>query len=447
MGVCAADVDGDGAVDLYLTNYGRNTLLHNKGGGVFGDATEAAGVGDLHWSLGCAFFDADRDGWPDLYVANYLDFAAGPRLCRRGAVESNCPPFRYPPQPHVFYRNLGEGRFVDATRAAGFAGHEGRGMGVVAFDYDDDGAPDLVVANDNDPVFLFRNNGDGTFREVGAAAGVAYNLAGRVTSSMGVDVGDVDLDGRLDLVVTTFRNEGASLFLNIGRGLFTEEGVARGLQATMPYVGWGVGLVDYDNDGDKDLLVVNGHVHHNADAMEASATFPQPLQLLENRDGRFVDVSREVGLADIGPVVARGAAFGDYDNDGDVDILVNVAGGPALLLRNEGGNRRHWLSVEALATRPGRSAIGARVSVVAGGRRQVDEVRAGGSYASTNDPRLHFGLGDAADADVTVRWLDGRERTLRQVPADRFVRVWDDGRVTVDPAPAAPPSTAPLSRR
>jgi hypothetical protein len=442
MGVCAADVDNDGRTDLYLTNYGRNTLLLNRGDGTFADVTEAAGVGDTSWSVSCAFLDYDRDGWPDLYVANYVSFESGPRLCTRNGIESNCPPFRYTPAPHKLYHNLGHGRFEDASERAGVARQKGRGMGVVAFDYNDDGWPDLAVANDNDPNFLFRNQGDGTFKEVAGAAGSAYSGEGRVTSSMGLDFADVDGDGRLDFVVTNFQHEVYALFHNLGRGMFSEEGALSGLTPTQPYVGWGVGFIDFDNDGDKDLFFANGHVHHNIALSDPSTSFAQPQQLFENRGGAFVDVSQAAGPFFATRVVGRGAAFGDYDNDGDVDVLINALGEGPHLLRNDGGNRRHWLSLELHGpARPGagapatsRSALGARVTVrCAGERPQLDEVRGGGSYASSNDPRLHFGLGEATEAEVEIRWPDGSRQTLPHVPANRFLKVVEG---TTTPAPS-----------
>ena len=431
MGVCATDVDGDGAVDLYLTNHGRNTLLRNRGDGTFGDATERAGVGDQRWSVSCAFLDYDRDGRPDLYVANYVDFAQGPRLCARRGTESNCPPFVYPAQPHRLYRSVGEGRFADVSAESGVGSQVGRGMGVIAFDYDDDGWPDLAVANDNDANFLFRNQGNGRMKEVAFGAGTAYSGEGHVASSMGLDFADYDGDGRLDFVVTNFQNEVTTLFHNLGRGMFSEDGGLLGLTPTQPYVGWGVGFVDVDNDGDKDLFIANGHVHHNIAIRDPTTSFPQRPQLFDNRAGTFVEAVERAGPFCQSRVVGRGVAFGDYDNDGDVDVLVNCLGEAPHLLRNDGGNVRHWLSIELVGDpqatsgpwRTSRSALGSRVVVSAGGHRQVDEVRGGGSYASSNDPRLHFGLGDATEADIEVRWLDGTRQVVRGVPTDRFVRI------------------------
>ena len=452
MGVCATDVDGDGAVDLYLTNYGRNTLLRNRGDGTFGDTTERADVGDERWSVSCAFLDYDRDGRPDLYVANYVDFAKGPRLCARSGIESNCPPFVYPAQPHRLYRNVGEGRFADVSAETGVASQTGRGMGVIAFDYDDDGWPDLAVANDNDANFLFRNQGNGRMKEVAFGAGTAYSGEGHVASSMGLDFADYDGDGRLDFVVTNFQSEVTALFHNLGRGMFSEDGGLLGLTPTQPYVGWGVGFVDVDNDGDKDLFIANGHVHHNIAIRDPTTSFPQRPQLFDNRAGTFVEAAERAGPFFQSRVVGRGVAFGDYDNDGDVDVLVNCLGEAPHLLRNDGGNVRHWLSIELVGDpqatsgpwRTSRSAVGSRVVVSAGGHRQVDEVRGGGSYASSNDPRLHFGLGDATEADVEVRWLDGTRQIVRGVPADRFVRI-AEGQTPRYRTAAARPKPAPVA--
>lgn len=438
MGACAGDYDNDGRQDLFVANHGRSTLLRNRGDGAFTDVTVAAGVALDRWSVSCVFFDYDRDGWLDLYVANYVDFERGPALCDAAfGLRTNCPPYLYPAQAHTLFHNEGDGTFRDVSEAAGITRHEGRGMGVIAFDYNDDGLPDVAVANDGDPNFLFVNRGDGTFREVGMQAGIGLSLVGRATSSMGLDFADVDGDGRLDFSISTFRDEPQLYLRNIGKGWFSEESELAGLaRATLPYVGWGMGFVDFDQDGDKDLLVINGHVRDNARDVEPGTSFAQPPQLFENRGGSFVEASAEAGPFFARPVPGRGAAFGDLDDDGDVDVVVNMLGASAVVLRNDLPRGPHWLEVELVGARrsggvrgASRTAAGSRVIVTAGGRRQVDEVRAGGSYASFNDPRLHFGLGRASRADVEIHWLGGDVQTLRGVPADRYVRIAQGGTI------------------
>jgi hypothetical protein len=422
MGCCAADFNNDGNVDLYLTNYGRNTLLRNNGDGTFSDVTNPAGVGDKRWSVGCAFLDYDRDGFLDFYVANYLVFAKGQRLCKVEGVDMNCPPFLYPPEPHTFYRNNGNGTFTDATQKAGIAGHKGHGLGVICFDYNNDGLTDILVANDGDANFLFRNLGSGKFAEAGLTAGVAYSQDGRAGSSMGMDFADCDFDGHLDFVVTNFQHEVYPYYRNLGNGLFAEETDKVGLaEPTLPYLGWGTGFVDFDNDGDKDVFFANGHVRDNVSRIDKATSFAQRQQLFENRSGVFVEVSHNAGAFFHRQIVGRGTTFGDYDNDGDVDVLINNLGGSPVLLRNDGGNKKNWLTIE-LKTR-NRSAVGARVIVTANGKRQTDEVRAGGSYASFNGPRLHFGLGQATKADVEIRWLKGQIETIKDVPANHWLVV------------------------
>lgn len=421
MGVCAGDYDNDGRPDLFLANHGRSTLLHNEGRGRFADRTTSAGLTLDLWSVSCVFLDYDRDGWLDLYVANYLDFEGGPPLCQTGqGPQTNCEPHVYPAQAHTLLHNQGDGTFRDVSQATGIARHEGRGMGAIAVDYNDDGWPDIVVANDGDPNFVFLNRGDSTFSEVGVPSGVGYALDGRATSSMGIDVGDVDGDGRFDIAISTYADEPLLLLRSLGQGWFSEESARAGLaQATLPQVGWGLGLVDFDLDGDKDLLVVNGHVRDNTAHVDPGSTFEQPARLFENRGGVFTDVSASAGAFFARPIAGRGAAFGDLDNDGDVDALVSVLGGRAVYLRNDSPRRGRALVLDLWSRdRAGarRSAVGARVTVRAADRTQVDEVRAGGSYASCNDARLVFGVGLRTSVDVHVRWPDGSSESFTELP-------------------------------
>ena len=445
MGVCAGDVDNDGHDDLYVTCYGPNSLFRNNADGTFRNVAAEAGVaGDAAWSVGCAFLDYDADGFLDLYVANYVDYSIAstetrlrPYVSRSARLSEEG---RFYPHPDNFkgaadrlYRNNGDGTFSDVTEPAGVYNPRGKGMGMACADVDGNGFVDVFVANDMTPNFLYLNQGDGRFVEKGLLSGVAYSGSGELQSSMGADFGDFDRDGRLDLAVTNFRLEGAGLFRNEGGALFTDISSISGIRTpTFPHVGWGTGFLDYDNDGWADLLMVHGHVLDNAD--RAGSVYHQPAILMRNRgDGRFVDVTREVKDDLSAPVPGRGAAFGDYDNDGDVDVFILAVNGTARLLRNEVGNRNRWLRIKLVGAARGdrqhpgaagrvsnRNGIGARVTVWAGGSRQSREVRSGSSYLSQNDFRLHFGLGKHPAADsVTVRWPGGTVDRLGSISADR----------------------------
>ena len=439
VGVTAADYDNDGDADLYLTNYGPNVLLRGRGDGTFADHTARAGVGDSSWGTGCAFLDYDNDGLLDLYVANYVEysldaegrdltpyFLAAPGQEPAADLRAYPSPENFPGSPDVLYRNGGDGTFADVSAAAGMHDPAGKGMGIAASDYDDDGDMDVFVANDQTANFLYQNNGDGTFTDVALLAGVGYSGDGRPEASMGADFGDYDNDGFLDLVVPNFHREPTSLYRNEGDGLFAWESMRSGLgRPSLAYVGWGTAFLDYDNDGFLDIFVANGHTLDNIELFDASSSYPQPDQLFRNTgDGRFEDVSSAAGEALTGPRVSRGAAFGDYDDDGDTDIFVVHSTGRAILLRNEGGHEGHWLQVRTVGVKANRDGVGARIEVVSGGLRQVREIRTGSGLYSQNDPRACFGLGQRERVDLLrVRWPGGGVDRIEGLPVNRLVVV------------------------
>lgn len=424
-GVCIADYDNDGFEDVYVTAFGPNVLWRNVGGRTFAPTKRAA---DPRWSTGCAFGDYDRDGDVDLYVANYVRFVPG-KVPKRGDsgcgrfmnIDSFCGPRPLPGEPDTLYRNDGSGSFTSVTKAAGIVDPGYYGFSAVFSDLDDDGWPDIYVANDSTPNLFFHNQGDGTFAERALQSGLAVSADGREQAGMGVDVGDYDGDGRLDLVKTNFAQDYTSLYRNEGNGLFVDTSFRSGLAASLgPYLGWGVGFVDVDNDALLDIFIANGHVYPNVERTGTS-TYRQRNQLFRNVGrGQFREITLEVG----GPLLlqqsSRGAAFGDYDNDGDIDILTSVIDGRPMLLRNDSAGG-HWITLRLEGTTSNRSAIGARVTIQTGSRRQVAEVRSGGSYISHNDTRVHFGLGTTATVDrVTVRWPNGTVEALGPASADRF---------------------------
>ena len=429
MGACAGDVDGDGRIDLYITNYGPNTLYRNNGGGAFIDVTRTARVGLDGWSTSCAFLDVDRDGDLDLFITNYLDaprsrnpFCGDPQ--RR--IRVYCHPLNYPGLPSVLYRNDGKGVFTDVSAEAGIAKSVGNGLGVAVGDYDDDGFPDVFVANDAVPNFLFHNDGKGRLTEVALAAGVAVGRDGKPRAGMGTEFADYNGDGKLDLVVTNHEFETHSLFRNDGKGSFSDASVEAGIASpTLPFVGFGVAFFDADNNGDLDLAIVNGHVIDNTAIFRPGSTHAQRRLLFQNTSGRrFAEVSRQSGPGFAAQTVGRTLVAGDIDNDGDVDLVVTNNGGPLEVLRNNAGRDRHALLVRVAGVRSNRVGIGARVTITAQGRTQMREVKSGSSYLGQNDLRVHFGLGDATRVDrLDVRWTDGQVETIRDVPADQVVTV------------------------
>ncbi len=437
MGVTFGDLNNNGFPDLYITNYGANTLYLNDGDGTFTDITQAAGVGDPGWGVGCAFLDYENNGLLDLYVANYLEYSLAdadrelrPYLARgqEAAMHMGYPhPDNFSGQADVLYRNEGDGTFTDVTRAAGVYDPSGKGMGMVCGDFDDDGFVDIFVANDLTPNFLFHNQGDGTFREVGLQAGVAFDYFGRTQSGMGADFGDFDLDGDQDLFMTDYQGETNALYVNHGDGFFTERSRNAGLAIpSLPFVSWGTLFMDYANNGLLDLFVANGHVLDNVELFDSSSSHAQPNLLFRNLgpdesgQWRFTDVAQAVGLHHVFP--SRGAAAGDFDNDGDLDLVVSNSGLPAQLYRNDGGHTGSWLQVRLIGSRSNRDGLGTRVRIYTGDRIELAEARSSSSYLSQNDSRLHFGLGAAAIVDsLVVQWPSGHVDRIHTIPVRQQV--------------------------
>lgn len=442
-GVTVADYDGDGWVDVYLTNFGPNVLLRNRGDGRFEDVTARAGVGDPRWSTGACFFDADGDGDLDLYVANYIEHERGfqpqdKSTCQYRGIMVAYGPRGLEPAPDTFYRNRGDGTFEDATREAGIVDPGYYGFTAVALDFDFDGDLDVYVANDSVANFLWRNDGHGHFTDVAVSVGAGLSEEGKAQAGMGVAVGDSDGDGLLDLWVTNFADDYYTLYRNEGRGFFADVTSLAGLRdPTWPFMGWGCGFADFDRDGDSDLFAVNGHTYPQVDEVGVGLGYAQRALLLENDGtGRYRDATAEAGPGLEARLVGRGAAFGDYDDDGDVDVLIGVIDGPPILLRNDGDPGRAWLSVELVGTAPNTGALGAFVTLTAGGRRQVRTMLSGESFLSANDPRLHFGLGEARRVErIEIRWPDGVTEIFGPFEARQRVRVVR-GTGTIERAPA-----------
>ncbi len=434
MGVATGDYDNDGWEDLYVTCFGANHLYRNNGDGTFADVTTRAAVGDPRWSTGAAFGDFDNDGWLDLFVANYVDmrldalpeFGKGKNCTFRG-LAVQCGPRGLTGAGDSLYRNNGDGTFSDVSASAGVADAARRfGLGVAWCDFNEDGRIDLYVANDTGPNYLYRNNGNSTFTDVGLASGTALSENGAEQASMGVSIGDYDHRGRRSIVVTNFSDEYNAVYRHEKDFLFTDASY-RTLTAkvSLPFVGWGTKFFDYDNDGWLDLMVVNGHVYPQLEKAGFEPTYRQRKLVYRNaRDGTFAEVAGDLGTAVNAPAVSRGAAFGDLDNDGDVDVVVNNLDGPLTVLRNDGGNANRFLVIDLVGRKSNRSAFGAAVKIAAGDLVQTDERRSGGSYLSQNDVRLHFGLEQREKVDrIEVRWPAGSVQTLTNVPANRFITI------------------------
>ena len=433
MGVCAGDYNNDGHQDLYITAYGSSVLFRNNGDGTFSDVTASAGAANVHWSTNCAFGDYDRDGYLDLYVANYMTFdeKSVPRRgsdpkCRFLGIDVFCGPQGLQGEPDVLFHNNGNGAFTDVTKSAGIKDPNYYGFGVVFSDFDNDGWPDIYVANDGNPNLLFHNNRNGTFSEMGVLSGAGLNEAGRAQSGMGVGIGDYDGNGLFDIFVTNFAGDTNTLYRNLGKMLFADVTSIAGLgEISQQYLGWGAGFEDFDNDGLPDIFVANGHVYPQVDSVETGQHYAQRKEVYRNAGGgKFKEIARDLAGDLLIPKSSRGAAFGDFDNDGNIDVLVINLNDRPSLYRNEGGNRNHWITLHLKGSRSNRDAIGARVEISAGGRTQIHEVRSGGSYLSQNDIRLHFGLGNASRVDrIRIRWPNGNTEELAGMDADQFVTI------------------------
>jgi hypothetical protein len=427
MGVAVGDYDNDGRPDLYVTGFGHNHLYHNEGDGTFKDVTEAAGVGAGGWSTGAAFFDYDSDGRLDLVVARYLDWDFSKNIwCGPEKVQERgyCHPDAFPAVTHVLYHNDGNGKFSDVSQKSRIAVHPGKGLGVAINDTDGDGRPDILIANDSVAEQLFRNNGDGTFDEVALEKGVAYNSKGSSFAGMGVDWNDFDNDGWPDIFLNALSLQGYLLLRNT-RGEYEDVSDLTGLTAlTVPYGGWGSKFVDYDNDGWKDLFVAQGHVMDTISVDFPSISYKQRLLLLRNNHGRFEDVSSRGGPAFQIFLAARGAAFGDFDNNGFVDVVVSTNDGEPVLLRNN-GNKNNWIAIITAGVSSNRDGIGARIHIVGeSGLEQYGFVSTCSSYLSASDKRVHFGLGsDRRVRKIEIHWPSGVEQTLKDVAVNQILTV------------------------
>jgi len=425
MGVAVGDYDNDGFEDLYVTNYEGNTLYHNNRDGTFTDVTERAGVAASGWSASGGFFDYDNDGRLDLFVTRYVGWTfATNGYCgeKKPGYRAYCHPDNYEPTTSILYHNNGDGTFTDVSAKAGIAGAPGKALGVAFADYDQDGFVDVFVANDSVQSQLFHNNGNGTFTEVGLLVGVGFNEDGKTFAGMGVDFADYDNDGRADVIVTDLSNERYRLFHQGGDGSFQDATNSSGVgAATLAFAGWSTGFLDYDNDGWKDIFVAQGHVMDTIEKTAPNLRYLQPPLLLRNVAGRFTRVSP--GDAFQGDWAGRGAAFGDLDGDGDVDVVVSNVGQRAVVLRNDGGNRGNWLGIRTVGRTSNRDGIGCRVKVVsAGGEAQYFTVNTAQGYLSASDKRLHVGLGSATAARlVEIRWPSGAVQRLENVATGQTV--------------------------
>jgi hypothetical protein len=440
QGVCIGDYDNDGFEDLFVSYFGKNVLYHNNGDGTFTDVSEKAGVAGngKRWNTGCAFVDYDRDGKLDLFVANYIDLdlatapvpESGP--CLYKAVMVACGPPGLNGGKNILFHNNGDGTFTDVSAASGILAANGTyGLGVLTADFDNDGWPDIYVANDSTASALYQNKKNGKFVDIALESGCALSPDGKPQAGMGVSAADYDLDGNLDLVKTNFAGDTPSLYHNQGGANFEDATFAAGLGLHTQYLGWGCGFFDLDNDGWPDILICNGHVYPEVEQLRTEAGYAQRKLLYRNlRNGRFADVSLQAGTGISDPIASRGCAFGDFDNDGDLDVVVNTVNDYPQLLRCDTRTGNNWIKVRTIGTKSNRSGIGTRlkcVTKVAGENKphqQIDEVRSGGSYFSQNDLRVHFGLGKAEQVDLLeIRWPSGQVDTLKDVKPNQLIYV------------------------
>ncbi len=440
QGVCVGDYDNDGWDDLFVSYFGKNVLYHNNGDGTFTDVTDKAGVGGngKRWNTGCAFVDYDRDGHLDLFVANYIDLdlataplpESGP--CLYKGVVVACGPPGLKGGKNLLFHNNGDGTFKDVSESSGILNTIGTfGLGVLTADFDNDGWPDIYVANDSEPSALYMNKKNGKFQDVAVDAGCALSADGKPQAGMGVSAADYDLDGNLDIVKTNFAGDTPSLYHNLGGGNFEDATFAAGLGLHTQYLGWGCGFLDFDNDGWPDILICDGHVYPEVEQLKTEAGYAQRKLLYRNlRNGRFEEVTDQGGPGITTPAAARGCAFGDFDNDGDIDVLVNTVNGLPQLLRCDSTSGHNWIKVKLTGVKSNRSGIGARLictTTVPGKskpHRQIDEVRSGGSYMSQGDLRVHFGLGKAERVDqLEIRWPSGEIDMVKDVAANQLLFV------------------------
>ncbi len=434
MGGAVGDINNDGWPDLYLTCLGGNILYRNNGDGTFTDITAKAGVADGRWSTGAAFGDYDGDGFADLMVTNYVDFRlndlpsfGSSPFCKYRGIDVQCGPRGLRGAGDSLFHNNGDGTFTDVSKAAGVNDPNGYyGLGVLWADFNNTGRPDIYVANDSTPKFLYKNLGGGKFSEIGLESGTAVSDDGSEQASMGLAIGDYNHTGRPSIYVTNFSDENSDLYRNEGDWNFKEVSYETGTALPgLPYVKWGTAFADLDNDGWLDLITVNGHVYPQVDTLPAGARYREPKTLeMNQKDGTFCDASDQAGKALIEPRVSRGLAVGDLFNDGNLDVVVGELDGSPMILRNHGIPGRHWVSFELTGTKSNRLALNARVKLVAGGLTQTDEVHSGGSYLSQNDLRLHFGLGSSTKIDsLTIHWPSGHVDTFNNLAVDRFYSV------------------------
>ena len=438
--MCVGDYDNDGFDDLFVTYFGKNVLYHNNGNGTFTDVSEKAGVAGTgkRWNTGCAFVDYDRDGHLDLFVANYIDLdlktapvpESGP--CLYKGVMVACGPPGLNGGKNILYHNNGDGTFSDVSEKSGILKANGTyGLGVLTADLDNDGWPDIYVANDSTASALYQNKKNGTFTDVAIEAGCALSADGKPQAGMGISAADYDLDGNLDLVKTNFAGDTPSLYHNLGGANFEDATYQGGLGKHTQYLGWGCGFFDMDNDGWPDILICNGHVYPEVEQLKTEAGYPQRKLLYKNlRNGRFDDVSCDAGPGISDPVAARGCAFGDFDNDGDLDVVVNTVNDFPQLLRCDSRTGNNWIKIKTIGTKSNRSGIGARIKCVthrAGEKSlhpQIDEVRSGGGYFSQNDLRVHFGIGKAESVELLeIRWPSGLVETLKDIKPNQVIFV------------------------